>query len=150
MDQPDLVPLMGAFFVQASEEVVVMKSQDPAPAEPLISMHDPDSIQQHPVSEGEAQEVCNQFIGLGGARGYTIWTDCLPAWWSRLRSAPTPDEKLTCERMINALNRAAGMHQMERAARLAASNQQRRTAQRNQEAAARKASEEAAAIDRWR
>ena len=160
MSGPDLKPLLGAVFARPSEDFIMTNSiqnnetdamaSTAAPAEKQISMRDPDTITQHPISQGAAHDLCQRYVGIGAPRRYRRWIDCLPVWWERLRSAPTPEEKLSCEHMINALNRAAGMHLMEHAARIAVRNKERIEREEAEESAAEKAAEAAAAIDRWR
>lgn len=160
MSDPDLVPLLGARFVRSSEKDIVSSliQNDSTPAETDAcasagaqpSMSDPNSFTQHPISQDAAFDLCERLVGIGRPSRYHRWVDCLPVWWERLRNAPTAEEKLTCERMINALNRAAGMHVMEYAARLVARNKARIDREQADKAAAEKAAEEAAAIDRWR
>lgn len=160
MNAPDLKPIIGACSMRISEEntvtnLTVDQEADAAATAPvaedgLVSLKDPDSIMRHPISQGEAHDICDRMVGIGNFRAYHRWTDALPVWWDRLRSAPTPEERLTCERMINALNRAAGMHMTERSTKLIARNRQRWDEEGEAAAAAEKLAEEAAAIDRWR
>ncbi|RJL18238.1 hypothetical protein C9E82_13270 [Paracoccus siganidrum] len=98
------------------------------------------NVGRHPISQDEARLLCNPHVGLPSSRFFLRWRN---EWWDLLRSAEDPEVKLSCERMINAINIAFGMDQHERGADLARAN--REAADRASADAA-----EAAAIDRWR
>ena len=118
-----------------------------APHRPLSRMA-PESVTEHPISDAAARIVCQHYVGLG--RFPRRFHACREAWWNRLRAAESPEERLTCERMINAVNEALGLHLHEKGAKLSERNMDRW--RREDEAEMRAAAEasEAAAIDRWR
>ncbi|WP_353429209.1 hypothetical protein [Paracoccus denitrificans] len=113
-----------------------------------ISPMDPVLFTEHPISRGVAEAACRASVGFG--RFGRQFTEMVPVWWDRLRAAETPEERLTCERMINAINYALGLHRHELGARLAASNIERRDRENAAASAAAAAAEEAAAVERWR
>jgi len=68
-------------------------------------------------------EACRKmaYVSIGTWKIRTIYSR-RNDWWDRLRAAATPEEKLTCERMINAFGEALGLHQHELGAKIAAQN----------------------------
>lgn len=159
MSEPDLKPLTGARDVGAptanveTERVIKnLTARQPSQAHAIgrrgrDRLH-PSAFTQHPIAQGEAYTICDQYVGL--ARYSLLFIEALPLWWDKLRVAQSPEEKLTCERMINAINRADGLNRHERGARIAAKNIERRDAEDAAASAAEAAAAEAAAIDRWR
>lgn len=98
------------------------------------------NVDRHPISLDEARQLCNPHVGLPSSRLLSRWRN---EWWDLLRKSERPEVKLSCERMINAINIAIGLDQHARGAELA---------QANREADDRASAEaaEADAIDRWR
>lgn len=137
MSNPDLKALAGAQFAQVSE---------PEPRQ--VPLMDPSRFTQHPISEAEAQNACRCDIGL--TRFPRRLRDYLPIWWAKLCASETPEEMLTCERMINAINVCIGLHSYELGRKIAEANVERQNRENAEESAATRAAAEAAAIDRWR
>lgn len=108
----------------------------------------PESFPRHPISVDEANKACLRHVGLG-KRG-NRFTEVLPLWWDALRAADSPEARLTCERMIDAINRAYGMDRHVIGARIAAENIAWRDQDNADRAAAEAAAADAAAVDRWR
>lgn len=138
---PNLAPLIDARFVRRLDteiavdrsaiigyipvykpiEAVIPASLDPAAAvgprheAPTDNGGEP----PHPWPVEDCRRRAYSAIGLWRLR--TIY-NCRRDWWDRLRAATTPEEKLTCERMINAFGEAIGLHQHERGARYSENN----------------------------
>lgn len=115
---------------------------------PVRSYVDPARFTRHPISQGEADDACRHYVGIG--RFPYHLRDILPVWWGKLRAADTPEEKLTCERMINAINEAKGLHLHGLGSRIVEKNKEQWDTESAASSAAEIAAEEAAAIDRWR
>ncbi len=141
MSNPDLKPLMGSNMKPLEVKLVDEHGRRISPMDPML-------FTEHPISRGAAEAACRASVGIG--RFGRQFTEMVPVWWDRLRAAETPEERLTCERMINAINYALGLHRHELGARRAASNVARRDRENAAESAAEAAAEEAAAVERWR
>ena len=74
---------------------------------------------KHPVSVDEARAFALRSVGLWTLR--TIFKR-RNQWWDHLRAATTPEEALTCQRMINAFSEAIGLHRHEEGKALAENN----------------------------
>lgn len=129
----------------------VRKSEPEAPARSaLIAPPASDSLSarhripgEHPVSVADAYAYFQAMIGE--ARDSTF-RRAVSLWWERLIAAETPEEKLTCERMIRAGYTSFGWHQWEHGRDLTEKNRLQREEERAVEAIAA----EQRAIDRWR
>ncbi|ABL68460.1 hypothetical protein OC539_25400 [Paracoccus denitrificans] len=169
MDEPDLKPLMGARLARTSEVIErgnAMTAQDTDnwaadeaaerdPSDDLGRLFPREGV-QHPISESAAWALCAPFVGLVRCnwRVKRVDTDlfeqAIKTWWECLRKARLPEERLTCERMINALGLANGMDNRARASELAAENVERFMAHRKEMARVRSERKEAACVDAWR
>lgn len=94
----------------------------------------------HPVSLEAAKRLTMSQIGVSSDRSFQVQ---ISAFWDKLRRATTPEEKLTCERMINALGLARGMSRHEEGSQIAAANDADRKRKGEEDAERR-------AVDRWR
>ncbi|RNF35066.1 hypothetical protein A7A09_008880 [Paracoccus methylarcula] len=116
----------------------------------------PEAITEHPITESDARTICRSYVGMGCEARFRQrhihenFRRCREAWWDCLRAASAPEVRLSCERMINNINLALGLHLHDQGAELARRNHEQR--EREKEASHRAAVEaaEAAAIDRWR
>lgn len=74
---------------------------------------------EHPWSHEKAKQIAYASIGRWKPR---TTFNRRREWWDRLRAATTPEEKVTCERMINYISEAIGLHHHERGRALCESN----------------------------
>lgn len=73
----------------------------------------------HPITVEDARAAAYVAIGMWRERRICNRRN---DWWDRLRAATTPEEKLTCERMINAFGEALGLHRHEQGRAIAEKN----------------------------
>lgn len=60
----------------------------------------------HPVDRSLAEDSARSLVGIGNERGpYRARRE----WWDLLRRSETPEQRLTCQRMIDALGIAIGL-----------------------------------------
>lgn len=141
MTNPDLISLLGARSVRTSEPddssdsprvlgellgfipiygpTISGQHHEPATSTQAEPSPAPEVEDEHPWSREKAKQIAYASIGLWGRR--TIF-NCRREWWDRLRAATTPEEKVTCERMINYISEAIGLHQHERGKALCENN----------------------------
>lgn len=103
----------------------------------------PDDAQWLPASDEEARVAARAGVGL--FTSYSL-KQIRERWWDRLAKATTPEEKLGCARMIDALAFAHGLHEHVMGAKLAADNRAKGVQISTENEAAAKAS----ALDRWK
>lgn len=94
----------------------------------------------HPVSREAARDRFRPLVGVLSDLTFVRLRD---GWWDRLAAATSPEEKLTCERMIDAINIAYGLNMHERGAKIAEENRASQDAERRTEA-------DECALRRWR
>lgn len=82
----------------------------------------PGALDQNPVSMADAYAHYEPLIGQAGDRTFM---KLVSQWWDCLIAAETPEEKLTCERMIRAGYVSFGWHQWKRGRDLAEANRVR-------------------------
>ena len=99
-----------------------------------------DAFDAHPVSVAAVAAICDPLIGM--IRPFTLHRWRL-AWWDALRGASTPEEKLTCERMLDRISVTIGLCEPEKGAAMARQNREIRDQASIAEA-------DAAALERWR
>jgi hypothetical protein len=99
----------------------------------------------HPVSKQDATSFARGTVGLWKLRTVINQRN---DWWNKLRAARTPEERLTCERMINALSEAIGLHQPELGAQLFQDNPYSATGRTSTEDEI--AERERREVDKWR
>ena len=90
---------------QASHTDQAAPASDCAAPEPPSAPTYPDWIDSHPVSAETARAFVSK--GLGGVKDWTMWR-LRRDWWDLLDAASTPEERLTCQRMIDALGEDIG------------------------------------------
>lgn len=134
----------GAYIVfEAPPEFVPLgiRGQHDAPAaEPEGWMGKP-----HPVSKQDATNFALRTVGTWRLRTVIKLRN---DWWQKLRAAQTPEEKLTCERMITALSEAIGLHQHELGAQLCKDNPHTRSDREVTEE--ERAERERREVNKWR
>lgn len=134
----------GAYIVfEAPPEFVPLRisGQHEAPAaEPEGWMGKP-----HPVSKQDATNFALRTVGTWRLRTVMVQRN---DWWKKLRAAQTPEEKLTCERMITALSEAIGLHQHELGAQLCKDNPYTRSSRELTEE--ERAEQERREVNKWR
>lgn|GEM_PF-3926889 len=154
LSNPDLQPLLGV-RVDASNDPQKAVSAEQARSIDLSQIF-PQAEKTRAISENEAWQLCEPFVGLTCCRPRPLripddsFDYAISAWWDRLRSTQIPEERLTAERMINALNIAKGMDQHMRGAELAIQNVERVTTERRVAAETRREAEEAECVAVWR
>lgn len=79
-----------------------------------------------------------------------VFRDVEDEWWGRLVKAETPEQKLSCSRIISAICYARGLNAHRFGATVAATNSARLDAEIAQDEADEAAAAEAAAIAMWR
>lgn len=99
----------------------------------------------HPVSKQDATNFALRTVGIWKLRTVIKLRN---DWWQKLRAAQTPEEKLTCERMITALSEAIGLHQHELGAQLCKDNPHTRSGAKSTEE--EQAERERREVDKWR
>ncbi|MDS9467329.1 hypothetical protein RGQ15_07045 [Paracoccus sp. MBLB3053] len=140
---------------QDTDSASAPKRADRHPADDPTQLF-PREGMQHPISERAAWDLCGPFVGLVRCSwrirrsDHYVFDEAIKAWWGRLRSSRLPEERLSCERMINALSLANGLDQHKRGADLTAENVKHFTSLRREAAQARREQEEAACVDAWR
>ncbi len=158
-DLPEIVYLNGVRFVRTCEPLrgaeladaqikaltggaqVEVKPELQAPAaEPEGWMGKP-----HPVSKQDATNFALRTVGTWRLRTVIKLRN---DWWQKLRAAQTPEEKLTCERMITALSEAIGLHQHELGAQLCKDNPHTRSDREVTEE--ERAERERREVNKWR
>lgn len=60
----------------------------------------------HPVDVAMARASARSLVGLGTPRGPVA---ARREWWDLMRLSETPEQRLTCQRMIDALGEAIGL-----------------------------------------
>lgn len=93
-----------------------------------------------PITVDEAKNFAMSLLGTMGERDVGRMRQ---ACWHHLIASSTPEQRLSCERMINALGMAIGMTRHEQAARIIAENRAARDAKRE-------ADWKQYQLDRWR
>ena len=116
----------------------------------IVRPMSPEEVTNHPISAADAHKLCQHHVGVGGFRRDMMFFKARDAWWNQLRTAETPELRLSCERMIDAINFAVGLHRHELGASIAEENRERRRLEVEAAEAARAEADEAAAVDRWR
>ena len=158
-DLPEIVYLNGVRFVRTCEPqrgkeladaqikaltrgapVEVKPELQPPAAEPEGWMGKP-----HPISREDATNFARRTVGIWKLRTVMVQRN---GWWQKLRDAQTPEEKLTCERMITALSEAIGLHQHELGAQLCKDNPHTRSGAKSTEE--ERAERERREVDKWR
>lgn len=76
-----------------------------------------------PASSQEARDIALSMVGLVKPR---VFGSHRSVWWDRLAAAQSPEEKLGCQWMIDALGFALGLHEHARGAEIAERNRIRR------------------------
>lgn len=111
--------------------------------EPTFTLRIADDPHRLPASEEEARARAREGVGLFKSRSFKTSRE---AWWDRLAKATTPEEKLGCARMIDALAFAHGLHEHELGAKLATENRAKPIVSNPEDVAAL----EERALARWR
>lgn len=158
-DLPEIVYLNGVRFVRTCEpqrgeefadaqikaltggaQVEVKPELQTPAAEPEGWMGKP-----HPISREDATNFARRTVGIWKLRTVMVQRN---GWWQKLRAAQTPEEKLTCERMITALSEAIGLHQHELGAQLCKDNPYTRSGAKSTEE--ERAERERREVNKWR
>lgn len=78
------------------------------PSDPFDRYISPDQFGElaHPVDAAMARASARSLVGVGTPRGPVA---ARREWWDLLRRSETPEQRLTCQRMIDALGEAIGL-----------------------------------------
>lgn len=78
------------------------------PSDPFDRYISPEQFGElaHPVDAAMARASARGLVGVGTPRGPVA---ARREWWDLLRRSETPEQRLTCQRMIDALGEAIGL-----------------------------------------
>lgn len=158
-DLPEIVYLNGVRFARVSEpqpgeedqEALIRTLTRGAPIEVKPGFQPPATDAEgwmgkpHPVSKQDAINFARSTVGSWRLRTVISQRN---DWWNKLRAARTPEEKLTCERMITALSEAIGLHQHDLGAQLFKDNPHNRSSREPTEEEL--AESERREVNKWR